>query len=61
MLSDRTASLKFLMKMGRKSEKSDELILDLPKLSIPEIKLKKDRKVSFQNNLLYNFYLFSKI
>lgn len=52
MLSDRTASLKFLMKMGRKGEKSDELILDQPKLSIPEFKLKKGRKVGYKSKYL---------
>lgn len=46
MLSDRTASLKFLMKLGRKSLNSEEFILEHAKLAIPEIKLKKKNKVS---------------
>ncbi|EEB10884.1 gamma-tubulin complex component, putative [Pediculus humanus corporis] len=46
MLSDRTASLKFLFKMGRKREKLEELIIEPLKLSIPEIKLKRNRKVN---------------
>ena len=46
-LSDRVASLKFLLRMGKKGDKSDELILSQPKITIPELKNKRINRVRF--------------
>lgn len=50
-LSDRIASLKFLLKMGKKGDKSDELILPQQKIAMPDFKNKKsNRPVSTTEN-----------
>lgn len=53
------ASLKFLLKMGKKGDRSDELILPQPKITIPELKIKKSNKVNINLNVLVMYTFFN--